>query len=75
MLHTAWVCSIFQKEGTEMQEQVKATFLVNAAVLLEFRGTKLLIDGIYDENGHLVHIGKQYLVCARYRFYLSDFKK
>ena len=52
MLHTAWVCSIFQKEGTEMQEQVKATFLVNAAVLLEFRGTKLLIDGIYDENGH-----------------------
>ena len=35
-----------------MQEQVKATFLVNAAVLLEFRGTKLLIDGIYDENGH-----------------------
>ena len=50
MLHTAWVCSIFQ--GTEMQEQVKATFLVNAAVLLEFRGTKLLIDGIYDENGH-----------------------
>ena len=34
MLHTAWVCSIFQKEGTEMQEQVKATFLVNAAVLL-----------------------------------------
>lgn len=30
MLHTAWVCSIFQKEGTEMQEQVKATFLVNA---------------------------------------------
>ena len=30
---------------------------------------------IYDENGHLVHIGKQYLVCARYRFYLSDFKK
>ena len=34
-----------------MQEQVKATFLVNAAVLLEFRGTKLLIDGIYDENG------------------------
>ena len=35
-----------------MQEQVKATFLVNAAVLLEFRGAKLLIDGIYDENGH-----------------------
>ena len=32
-----------------MQEQVKATFLVNAAVLLEFRGTKLLIDGIYDD--------------------------
>ena len=30
---------------------------------------------IYDENGHLVHIGKQYLVCARYRFYLSDFEK
>ena len=51
MLHTAWVCSIFQKEETEMQEQVKATFLVNAAVLLEFRGTKLLIDGIYDKNG------------------------
>ena len=35
-----------------MQEQVKATFLVNAAVLLEFRGTKLLIDGIYVKNGH-----------------------
>lgn len=35
-----------------MQDKVKATFLVNAAVMLEFRGTKLLIDGIYDERGH-----------------------
>lgn len=35
-----------------MQEKVKVTFLVNAAVLLEYKGSKLLIDGIYDENGH-----------------------
>lgn len=35
-----------------MEEKVKVTFLVNTAVLLEFRGTKLLIDGIYDESGH-----------------------
>lgn len=35
-----------------MQEKIKVTYLVNAAVLLEYRGTKLLIDGIYDERGH-----------------------
>lgn len=31
---------------------VKITFLVNAAVLLEFADTKVLVDGIYDESGH-----------------------
>lgn len=36
----------------DKKEMVKVTFLVNAAVLLEFGGTKLLIDGIYDEKGH-----------------------
>ena len=36
---------------------------------------KRFVNEELDENGHLVHIGKQYLVCARYRFYLSDFKK
>ena len=35
-----------------MENEIKATFLVNAAVLLEFGGTKMLIDGIYDEKGH-----------------------
>lgn len=35
-----------------MGNEIKVTFLVNAAVLLEFGGTKLLIDGIYDEEGH-----------------------
>lgn len=35
-----------------MQESVKVTFLANAGVLLEYRGVKLLIDGIYDERGH-----------------------
>lgn len=32
--------------------KIKVTFLVNAAVLLEFRGTKLLLDGIYGKRGH-----------------------
>ncbi len=35
-----------------MEEKMKVTFLVNTAVLLEYQGTKLLIDGIYDQNGH-----------------------
>lgn len=34
------------------QEKIKVTLLANAAVLLEFQGTKLLVDGIYDERGH-----------------------
>ena len=53
MLHTTG-CAAFFWKGCEklMQETVKVTFLVNAAILLEFHGIKLLIDGIYDENGH-----------------------
>lgn len=53
MLHAVG-CAAFSLEGCgkRMQEKVKVTFLVNAAILLEFRGIKLLIDGIYDENGH-----------------------
>lgn len=35
-----------------MEKKIKVTFLVNAAVLLEYNGTKLLVDGIYDEKGH-----------------------
>ena len=35
-----------------MNDTIKITYLVNAAILLEFRGIKLLIDGIYDEKGH-----------------------
>lgn len=36
----------------ETGETVKTTLLANAGILLEFRGTRLLIDGIYDERGH-----------------------
>lgn len=43
---------IDRKGISRLQEEIKVIFLVNAAVLLEFRGTKLLIDGIYDEKGH-----------------------
>ena len=28
------------------------TYIVNAAVLLEYKGIKLLVDGIFDEKGH-----------------------
>lgn len=35
-----------------MQKDIKVTFLVNAAVLLEYDDTKFLIDGIYDKTGH-----------------------
>ena len=34
-----------------------------------------LYSVIFDDTGALVHIGKQYLVCARFRFYLGDFQK
>lgn len=43
---------IKERRGVYLQELIKITYLVNAAVLIEFRGTKLLIDGIYDEKGH-----------------------
>ena len=36
----------------ETGETVKATLLANAGVLLEYRGTRLLIDGIFDKKGH-----------------------
>ncbi len=35
-----------------MGKKIKVTFLVNAAVLLEYDGVKLLLDGIYDKRGH-----------------------
>lgn len=36
----------------ETGEKVKITLLANAGVLLEFRKTRLLVDGIYDGKGH-----------------------
>lgn len=35
-----------------MHENIKVMFLANAAILLEYEETKILIDGIYDEYGH-----------------------
>lgn len=35
-----------------MKETIKVTYLVNTAVLLEYRGIKLFVDGIYNEKGH-----------------------
>lgn len=35
-----------------MNDQIKIVFIANAGFLIEFQGTKLLIDGIYDDEGH-----------------------
>lgn len=53
MLHASLGMWLFlSEEGDCLQDMIHVTFLVNAAVLLEYKGTKLLIDGIYDERGH-----------------------
>ena len=35
-----------------MEETVHVTLIANAGVLLEYRGTTLLLDGIYGAEGH-----------------------
>lgn len=35
-----------------MDNQIRFVFIANAGVLIEFQGTKLLIDGIYADEGH-----------------------
>ena len=35
-----------------MKDQIRIVFIANAGVLIEFQETKLLIDGIYADEGH-----------------------
>lgn len=41
-----------EHEETAAEESVHVTFLSNAAVLLRYRGTSLLLDGVYSPEGH-----------------------
>lgn len=44
--------SISQDEGKVMDEKLRVTLVCNAGLLLEYRGTTILMDSIYGTEGH-----------------------
>ena len=39
-------------QGESRDEKLRVTLVCNAGVLLEYRGTKVLLDSIYGPEGH-----------------------
>ena len=44
--------SILHDQGESRDEKLRVTLVCNAGVLLEYRGTKVLLDSIYGPEGH-----------------------
>ena len=44
--------SILHNQGERTDEKLRVTLVCNAGLLLEYRGTTVLMDGIYGPEGH-----------------------